>query len=79
MQRTFMALTFVGIVCAGSVVWAATSRCAALLVSVSPSSLGILERISSSMTEPIRLVLVGVCLIGLSLVVRRRSSRKRGR
>lgn len=44
-----------------------------------PDSVGFSARISSVMTEPIGLVLMGVCLIALSFVVRRRVSGKRSR
>lgn len=44
-----------------------------------PDSAGFSARIFSAMTEPIGLVLMGVCLIALSFVVRRRVSSKRSR
>lgn len=40
---------------------------------------GILTRTFLGMAEPVRLLLMGVCLIALSVIVRRRGSGKRNR
>lgn len=53
------------------------SNCALSLAAAAPDGMGILARLFSSITEPISLVLMGFCLIGLSVVVRK-SSGKRG-
>lgn len=64
-------IVFLAVVLASSGGWA--------LQTSSPDSGGFFTRMSSVMTGPVGLVVMGVCLIALSFLVRRRVSGKRGR
>lgn len=68
MQRRLLMFIFLVVVVMSSGVWALHAHGAS---NTPPDSAGFSARISSAMTEPIGLVLLGVCLIALSLVVRR--------
>ena len=77
MRRKVQVLIFLAVVLASSAVAALQEQGAGN--ASSGDSAGVFRRISSVMTEPVGLVVMGVCLIGLSFVVRRRVSGKRSR
>lgn len=77
MRRRVQVLIFLAVVLLSSAVWAL--RAQGVSSSSFPGAGGIFTRFSSAMTGPVGLVVMGVCLIALSFLVRRRVSGKRSR
>ena len=77
MQRRVLVLTLLVVVLVTSAAWALQAYGA--ISASTAGNAGIFNRISADMTEPVGLVVIGVCLIAISVLLRRRASRKRSR